>query len=82
LEEGDEFLGSIVTGDETWLFHHTPESKQPMDWRHTYSPTNKKFKTSFSTKKILASVFGTERGFWLILSQTGSPQTLRHFVKQ
>jgi len=26
-EEG-EFLDSIVTGDETWVFHHTPESKQ------------------------------------------------------
>jgi hypothetical protein len=27
-QEGDEFLGSIVTGDETWGFHHAPESKQ------------------------------------------------------
>jgi len=27
-QEGDEFLESIVTGDETWGFHHTPESKQ------------------------------------------------------
>jgi hypothetical protein len=27
-KEGDEFLDSIVTGDETWDFHHTPESKQ------------------------------------------------------
>jgi hypothetical protein len=27
-QEGDEFLDSIVTGDETWSFHHTPESKQ------------------------------------------------------
>ena len=26
--EGDEFLDSFVTGDETWGFHHTPESKQ------------------------------------------------------
>ena len=23
-QEGDEFLGSIVTGDATWGFHHTP----------------------------------------------------------
>jgi hypothetical protein len=21
-QEGDEFLDSIVTGDETWVFHH------------------------------------------------------------
>jgi hypothetical protein len=27
-QEGDEFLDSIVTGDETWVFHHTPELKQ------------------------------------------------------
>ena len=27
-QEVDEFLDSIVTGDETWVFHHTPESMQ------------------------------------------------------
>jgi hypothetical protein len=27
-QEGYEFLDSIVTGDETWGFYHTPESKQ------------------------------------------------------
>jgi len=27
-QEGDEFLDSIVTGDETWGFHDTPEPKQ------------------------------------------------------
>jgi hypothetical protein len=26
-QEGDDFLDSIVTGDETRVFHHTPESK-------------------------------------------------------
>jgi hypothetical protein len=25
-QEGDKFLDSIVTGDETCVFHHTPES--------------------------------------------------------
>jgi hypothetical protein len=44
--EGDEFLDSIVTGDETWVFHHTPESKQQlMEWHHTHSALKKKFKT-------------------------------------
>jgi hypothetical protein len=28
VQEGDEFLDSIVTGDETWVFHHPAESKQ------------------------------------------------------
>jgi len=27
-QEGDEFLDSIVTGDETLGFRHTPESNQ------------------------------------------------------
>jgi len=27
-QEGNEFLDSIATGCETWVFHHTPESKQ------------------------------------------------------
>ena len=27
-EKGDNFLGCIVTGDETWVFHHTPETKR------------------------------------------------------
>jgi hypothetical protein len=38
-QEEDEFLNSIVTGDETWGFHHMPESKQKsLQWRHTRSP--------------------------------------------
>ncbi|GBN44936.1 hypothetical protein AVEN_232754-1 [Araneus ventricosus] len=27
-EEGNDFLNKIVTGDETWVCHVTPESKQ------------------------------------------------------
>jgi hypothetical protein len=30
-QEGDEFLDSIVTGDETWGFHHTAESSDDDD---------------------------------------------------
>jgi hypothetical protein len=30
VQEGDEFLDSIVTEDETWGFHHTPESSTTM----------------------------------------------------
>jgi len=33
-QEGDEFLDLFVTGNETWVFHHTPESKQQsLEWR-------------------------------------------------
>jgi histone-lysine N-methyltransferase SETMAR len=66
-EKGDEFLDSIVTGDETWVFHHTPESKQlSMEWCHTQSPTKKKFKTSTSTKKIMTPVFWDRKGVLLV----------------
>jgi hypothetical protein len=38
-QERDEFLDSIVTKDETWVFDHPPESKQQsFQWRHTHSP--------------------------------------------
>ena len=30
-QEGNEFLDSIVTGDETRVFHHNSESKQQFD---------------------------------------------------
>lgn len=64
---GDEFLRSIVTGDETWVAHYTPETKrQSQQWRHTSSPSSKKFKTTISAKKIMASVFWDCQGIILI----------------
>jgi len=48
VQEGDEFLDSIVTGDETWVFHHTPESKQQsLQWRHTICPEPKNSELQF-----------------------------------
>jgi hypothetical protein len=46
--EGDAFLDSIVTADETWRFHNTPESKQQLlQWRHThfFRTKNSKFES-------------------------------------
>ncbi|GFR18327.1 histone-lysine N-methyltransferase SETMAR [Trichonephila clavata] len=64
-EAGDVFLDQIVTGDETWVYHYTPESKQQsMQWCHSNSPKAKKCKASISTKQILASVFGTDKAFF------------------
>jgi len=35
-QEGDEFLDSILTGDETWVFHHTPESNSHCNARRSH----------------------------------------------
>jgi len=56
-KEGDEFLDSIVTGDETWVYHSTPESKQQfMTWRHPETPRVKKFRQAISAKKVMGIV--------------------------
>jgi len=66
-QEGDEFLDYIVTGDETWVFHHTPESKQQsLQWHHTHSPRTKKLKTSNSVKNIMGAIFWERKGIPLV----------------
>ncbi|KAL4143904.1 hypothetical protein QTP88_006158 [Uroleucon formosanum] len=65
--DGDNFLKSIVTGDETWVAHYIPETKRQSEQRrHTTSPSTKKFKTTISAKKILASMFWDHKGIILI----------------
>ncbi|GFX19173.1 histone-lysine N-methyltransferase SETMAR [Trichonephila clavipes] len=62
-KEGDQFLERIVTGDETWVSHITPESKrQSMEWRHTNSPVRVKAKRTISTRKVMATVFWDRHG--------------------
>jgi histone-lysine N-methyltransferase SETMAR len=66
-QEGEAFLDSIVTGDETWVCHYTPESKrQSLQWRHSSSPATKKFKTTHSARKVMASVFWDRKGVLLV----------------
>ena len=39
----NEFLSPVITGDETWLHHWVPETKQAsMQWQHVGSPSPKK----------------------------------------
>ena len=43
--ECDDFLYTIVMGDETWIHHFEPDAKrQSMEWHHTNSPQKKMFK--------------------------------------
>jgi hypothetical protein len=48
----DKFLDHIVTGDETWVSHFTPESKrQSLEWHHPRSPSKpRKFKQTLSAR--------------------------------
>jgi histone-lysine N-methyltransferase SETMAR len=51
-DDCDNFLSRIVTGDETWVSHVTPKSKQQsMMWRYTTSPSTKKSKRTLTTRK-------------------------------
>jgi hypothetical protein len=66
-EHGEAFLNRIVTGDETWVFHYTPESKaESMTWKHRHSAAKKKFKTVQSAGKVMATVFWYVHGVFLV----------------
>jgi len=57
-KEGDGMLSHIVRGDETWVSHITPESKQhSLHW--------KKFKQTFSTRNM-CTVFWDRQGVLLV----------------
>ncbi|GFR95722.1 histone-lysine N-methyltransferase SETMAR [Elysia marginata] len=57
-EEGEEFIQRIVTGDESWVHHHDPESKrQSMEYRHKSSPSPRKLKVVASARKVMLTVF-------------------------
>ena len=64
--EDDGFLGRIVTGDETWVHYHQPETKKASkEWRHTSSPKPKKFLTQPYAGKVMVTLFWDERGLSL-----------------
>lgn len=65
--EGEQFMNSIVTGDESWAHHYEPETKrQSMQWHHLDSPSPKKFKLSPSAGKVMITVFWDSRGVLLL----------------
>ncbi|KAJ4432082.1 hypothetical protein ANN_20696 [Periplaneta americana] len=65
-DDGDEFLDRIITGDETWISHFTPETKQQsMHWQHSGSPVRTKFKQTLSCTES-DMVFWDRKGILLI----------------
>jgi len=57
--EGNNFLKCIITGDETWVHHY---ERQSMQWKHTSSPSSKKFKSQPSAGKLFLTVFWDSQG--------------------
>lgn len=58
-----EFLRRFITVDETWIHHHTPETKQQSkQWITTGEPAPKKAKAVLSANKVMATVFWDSRG--------------------
>ena len=67
--ERDIFLDRIITGDETWIHHYEPESKQQsVEWKHPQSPCKRKFKTQPSAGNLMLTVFWDTRPSTGILS--------------
>ncbi|RVE50709.1 hypothetical protein evm_004619 [Chilo suppressalis] len=76
-ERKEEVMARIVTGDETWVHHYEPESKQEsMQWHKNGTPPPKKFKVTQSAGKIMATVFWDTEGILLIdYKERGVPIT-------
>jgi hypothetical protein len=58
-----EFLKTVITGDETWVYGSGPETKvQSSQWKHSSSPRPKKAQRVQSKVKVLLTVFFDYRG--------------------
>jgi len=65
--EGDDIWDRIVTGDETWVHHATPETKrQSMVWQKKGNPPPKKAKVVHSASKVMATIFWDKKGILLV----------------
>ena len=62
-----DFIGRLVTQDETWIHHFDPETKQQSkQWVRCGSPPLTKFKRTSSAQKVMASVFWNSEGVIMI----------------
>ncbi|GFS16630.1 transposase [Elysia marginata] len=58
-KDGEDFLRQIVTGDESWVHHYDPESKQQSkEYRHKTSPSPKKILSVFRTEGASHDLLG------------------------
>jgi len=58
IESDSNFLNTVITGDESWVYGYDPETKaQSSQWRHSSSPRPKKARQVRSNVKVLLTVF-------------------------
>ena len=58
IEQDPNFLKSIITGDESWIFEYDPETKrQSLEWHTANSPRPKKARMSKSKIKCMLICF-------------------------
>ena len=58
-----EFIKTIITGDETWVYGYDPETKfQSSQWKHPESPRPKKAQQVCSNVKMMLICFFDSRG--------------------
>ena len=63
----DDFWRRLITVDETWIHHYTPETKnQSKQWVEPGGSAPKKAKTVKSADKVMATVFWDSHGILLI----------------
>lgn len=63
IGEDPEFLGRVITGDETWVFQYDPETKrQSLQWMTPNSPRPKKARMSKSKIKVMLTAFFDQKG--------------------
>ena len=72
--EKDNFLDSIITGNETRTYHFTPEMKQQSrQWQQSSSPNLRKLKQAQSAGKVMTTVFCDRKGvLWVDFMVTGT----------
>ncbi|GFN91186.1 histone-lysine N-methyltransferase SETMAR [Plakobranchus ocellatus] len=67
FQANNNLFDNLITGDETWVYLNTPETKRDsMTWKHPSSPVTKKFKVQRSAAKVLATVFWDAKGVILL----------------
>jgi hypothetical protein len=56
-------LQQIIMGDEMWVHHYEPETKQKsIQWKHVTSPVAEKFTVQPSARKLMLTILWNSEG--------------------